>query len=539
MYRTGWGALNKRRAKVLTVAILGLLIVSCEKGSQPGESALTDAGQDKSVTADDIQWFEGSVDEAFAYAKAEGKPIYLYWGAEWCPPCHAIKATVFRSAEFIARSKLFVPVYLDGDTGNAQAVGEEFGVLGYPTMIVFDRNGVELTRIPGGIDIQAYANVLDLTLSDLAPVSELVDGIVSGGKALSADECRLLAYYAWNQNPDLIDKYEETALYRYVYDACPDDLSIERSLLYMSYLDVLMDESDNEVNDYALSGTQIEEATTIVNAILDDPDLVRANVLAVILNGARITRTLTEKDSDERQAMIGDFTAALNDLAEDESVFKRERVYTVLGKLFLEQIDDSDAELSPGLQKEIEAMVAWADASTPDPYERQAVINAAFNVLFRAGMIDVARPLILAEIERARQPYYFMNSMAEIEQGEGNYVEALQWLKQAYDASTGPATRFQWGYYYVAGLLEMTPEDAELIQAATVEVIRELDAGSGFYQRPKAQLERLERRLLDWGEETDHGDTISAIHDDVMLVCSKFSEQRDSFETCQAFLDSA
>ena len=85
----------------------------------------------------------------------------------------------------------------------------------------------------------------------------------------------------------------------------------------------------------------------------------------------------------------------------------------------------------------------------------------------------------------------------------------------------------------------MTPEDAELIQAATVEVIRELDAGSGFYQRPKAQLERLERRLLDWSEETDHGDIISAIHDDVMLVCSKFSEQVDSFETCQAFLDSA
>ena len=54
----------------------------------------------------------------------------------------------------------------------------------------------------------------------------------------------------------------------------------------------------------------------------------------------------------------------------------------------LEQIDDSDAELSPELQKEIEAMVAWADASTPDPYERQAVINAAFNVLFRAGMAD-------------------------------------------------------------------------------------------------------------------------------------------------------
>jgi thioredoxin-related protein len=56
--------------------------------------------------------------------------------------------------EFIERSKLFVPVYLDGDTVNAQAYAEKFGVRGYPTMIVFDPAGVELTRIPGGIDLQ-------------------------------------------------------------------------------------------------------------------------------------------------------------------------------------------------------------------------------------------------------------------------------------------------------------------------------------------------------------------------------------------------
>jgi hypothetical protein len=85
----------------------------------------------------------------------------------------------------------------------------------------------------------------------------------------------------------------------------------------------------------------------------------------------------------------------------------------------------------------------------------------------------------------------------------------------------------------------MTPEDTDLIRAATVSVIRELENGSGFYQRPKAQLRRLERRLLDWSEETDQGGVIAAIHDDVMLVCDKFSDQQESFETCQTFLDSA
>lgn len=527
------------RVKLVSFAISAFLVVSCEKAPRPGNSSSVPGDQKQSVSAGKIQWFEGTVDEAFEFARVQGKPIYLYWGAEWCPPCHAIKATVFRSAEFIARSQLFVPVYLDGDNENAQAIGEKFGVLGYPTMIVFDQDGVELTRIPGGIDIQAYANILDLTLQNLAPVSQLIDGIVSGGKALDEDQCRLLAYYAWNQNPDLIDKYEETALYRYVYDACPDSLTVERSLLYMSYLDALIDAAENAETENSLSDAQIAEATAIVNTMLDQPRLVRANLFAVIFNAARMTRALTEQDSDDRAVMTAGFTAALNALAAAESVFKRERVYTVLGKLYLEQIDDTEAELSSGLQQEIEAMVAWADASTTDPFERQAVMNAAFNVLFRAGMSDVARPLILAEIESARQPYYFMTSMAEIEQDAGNYDEAVRWLRQAYDASTGPATRFQWGYYYVAGLLEMTPEDADLIRAATVSVIRELENGSGFYQRPKAQLRRLERSLLDWSEETDQGSVIAAIHDDVMLVCDNFSDQQESFETCRTFLDSA
>jgi len=191
------------------------------------------------------------------------------------------------------------------------------------------------------------------------------------------------------------------------------------------------------------------------------------------------------------------------------------------------------------LQDEIRAVVAWADETTPDPYERQDIINAASNVLSRAGMHDVAKPLLLAELDKSKQPYYFMLGLADIEQEAGNYEEAVAWLKKAYDASTGPATRFQWGYYYLAGLLEMTPDNSELIRSATIDVIRELEAGSGFYQRPKAQLGRLEQKLLDWSEETDKEDVIVEIRADVLAVCGNFSDQEGSFETCQSFLDTA
>ena len=36
-----------------------------------------------------IAWFPGDVDAAFSRALAEHKPLFLYWGASWCPPCTA------------------------------------------------------------------------------------------------------------------------------------------------------------------------------------------------------------------------------------------------------------------------------------------------------------------------------------------------------------------------------------------------------------------------------------------------------------------
>lgn len=237
--------------------------------------------------------------------------------------------------------------------------------------------------------------------------------------------------------------------------------------------------------------------------------------------------------------MVAEFREAIDQLYADEAVYKRERIYTVLGKIRLEQIDGTAAELSDELQAEILSVVAWADESTPDPYQRHAIINASSNVLNAAGMPKEAKALLLAELDKSKQPYYFMLSLGDIEQEAGNYEEAIGWFKKAYDISTGPATRFQWGYYYVVSLMEMAPDDFALIKSATIDVIRELEAGSGFYQRPKAQLARLEQKLMDWSEETEQADTITAIRTDVLVICDNFEGQEGSYETCQSFLDSA
>jgi protein disulfide-isomerase len=152
-------------------------------------------------------------------------------------------------------------------------------------------------------------------------------------------------------------------------------------------------------------------------------------------------------------------------------------------------------------------------------------------------MDDAAKKLLLAELEISKTPYYFMVSIADIEQRAGNIEVAVDWLKQAYDTTTGSATRFQWGYYYLAGLLEMTPENTQLIHDTTVGLIDEMQNSGGLYQRPKGQLGRLEGYLVKWSEENDRAAELAEIRSSVLAICASASHQDESRATCDAFLE--
>lgn len=86
-----------------------------------------------------IQWRTDPA-AALAEAKQRGLPVLLEAGADWCPPCIAMKHDVWPDAE-VARlvARGFIPLLVDVD--RAPDVANRYNISTIPTIIVLDADG--------------------------------------------------------------------------------------------------------------------------------------------------------------------------------------------------------------------------------------------------------------------------------------------------------------------------------------------------------------------------------------------------------------
>jgi thioredoxin-related protein len=486
-----------------------------------------------------IQWYQGSVDAAFAQAKTENKPVFLYWGAVWCPPCNQVKATIFNRQGFIERSRNFVPIYLDGDSPDGQKLGARFKVRGYPTMILFKPDGTEITRLPGEVDGERYLDVLALAMNATRSVKDLLQAATNNGTnnganngtQLKPEDWRLLADYSWDTDEQqLLDEKQLPATLAQLAKAAP--VGDSKTRLSLKAIAAASAKSEYAPADKAAAYEQLGKA-------FGDVRLARENMDLLTNYAGDLVEFVSGPKSPERTKLVAVADESMQRLAADATLSKADRLTALDARVALARLDHEGA-LDEALLKDVRKQVADTDHATTDVYERQSVVNAAAGVLADAGLLDESDAMLKAELTRSHSPYYFMLHLASNAKKRGDKKAAIDWYAQAYQSAKGPATRLQWGVSYLNGLLDLTPDDEKRIEQVAKSVFGELSGiRNAFYERNRAALEKLGRRLAQWNAMGDHDAAVKRMSGQLSGVCVKLPAGDSQRATCKAVVDSA
>ena len=511
------------------LAAVVVLVSACKQPAADSSSAATVG--DKANAALSINWQYGQVPEALTRAQDQGKPVLLFWGAQWCPPCMQLKSTVFKQPDFIRKTRQFITVYLDGDSEGAQRWGEHFAIIGYPTLIVLRPDGTELTRISSGMDLAAYPRVLDSATRQTRPTGELLTAALSDPAQLQDDDWTLLAYYGWFQDHGraLGDRALQPVLEQ-LSTAAPNPALANR----FRFLARIAAVSEGEG---ALPDSEQASTADMLAKMLSDRPQLRAAIDELNYFAVRLLLASTEAGSESRKALAQQLDAAMQAASSDAQLSIKDRLYAVRTRIELHKaLNGVDADAVPdALKAAARDIVAWAEQAASTPAERQAMANYARYTLESAGLDGDAEQLLLAEIERSENPYYFMPALAGYAQARGEIDQALAWLERAYRESTGPATRAQWGYGYLMGLLEMAPERTEQVEAVALEIIGELrQHPSAYYQRTRMRFERLDVALQAWSNQQEAAASLGKISEAMQAVCVQLPVDSDTRNSCDA-----
>lgn len=111
----------------------------------------------------DLFWLT-DLDSAIRQAKAENKPVFIDFRADWCTICRELERNVFPRPEIGALLEKMVPVKIDATTSTeaVEKVLQQYSVIGLPTLIILSPEGKEIheLRMIGDITAEQLAKNL-------------------------------------------------------------------------------------------------------------------------------------------------------------------------------------------------------------------------------------------------------------------------------------------------------------------------------------------------------------------------------------------
>jgi thiol:disulfide interchange protein len=122
----------------------------------------------------EVNFYKDSYDNFLREAKKQHKPVILEFWASWCGPCKKLNQETFSDKDFAAfLNKNFLVYKVDIDSFDGIKIVEKFNVQAFPTLLVADSKGNEVSQLKGFL----YASYLQKTLDELNDKYQLFNSL--------------------------------------------------------------------------------------------------------------------------------------------------------------------------------------------------------------------------------------------------------------------------------------------------------------------------------------------------------------------------
>ena len=148
---------TRDRGVILQLFIAGLAVLAA--------AAPAAAKSGKVKPRDSAILFTSNLDQALEMAKAEDKPVYLAFGAVWCPVCRHLEEVTLLEPEMQALADDYIWVFIDID--RKVSLAQEWGVEATPTIFLLDSDGNSRRKIVGDASAGELSGLLRRFLADL------------------------------------------------------------------------------------------------------------------------------------------------------------------------------------------------------------------------------------------------------------------------------------------------------------------------------------------------------------------------------------
>jgi len=468
-----------------------------------------------------LKWHQGSIESAFKQAKKEGKLVFLYWGAKWCPPCNELKAQVFSQPRFAELMTSSIPVYLDGDSEYAQTWGELLQISGYPTLLLLTDQKEELMRISESLTFDEFsATYLDAVSGGRDSFMERFEAGISGNA--TPQQWRLLAYGSWYAIRG-IDLHSDAMLEKRMklIANVPTRLKTEKAILSAELMKSAAELDRNSAIIRKLRTQAVKYFDSFLN---DDESIYAARTTIIYSMKPILTWAFNKNQQTILQQSRSKWLSAAKKIRENPDLSVDTRLWSWYPEIETYEMDLPSSEKSlPDLQIKVRDAVIAADSAAKSDFERQAVISGAAHLLARVKLYDEAAELLLNEAKKSLYPYYYYSSLSSLESKRGNEKKSLEYSQKASQSASGKATKLQWLIQDIdTSVATSIPDKNQRIAALLDQFYNQIfSQKDGFSGRSYRSVKRLNKILSKYPLDSATSKKIKGYS----LRCSRLEER--------------